>query len=33
VAVNQRQNVFTGKLTPEMLREVLERAKGLAGMS
>lgn len=27
-----QQNTFTGKLTPEMLRDVLERAKGLAGI-
>nr|WP_305852040.1 uracil-DNA glycosylase [Saccharopolyspora sp. ASAGF58] len=27
-----QQNTFTGKLTPEMLREVLEQAKGLAGL-
>ncbi|MCI2420714.1 uracil-DNA glycosylase [Saccharopolyspora sp. K220] len=28
-----QQNTFTGKLTPEMLREVLERAKELAGVA
>nr|WP_017976575.1 uracil-DNA glycosylase [Actinopolyspora halophila] len=28
-----QQNTFTGRLTPEMLREVLERAKELAGVS
>ncbi|WP_407074783.1 uracil-DNA glycosylase [Saccharopolyspora sp. SCSIO 74807] len=27
-----QQNTFTGKLTPAMLREVLEQAKGLAGL-
>ena len=27
-----QQNTFTGKLTPAMLREVLEQAKGLAGV-
>ncbi|GAB2733377.1 hypothetical protein GCM10027174_02560 [Salinifilum aidingensis] len=26
-----QQNTFTGRLTPEMLRGVLERAKELAG--
>jgi uracil-DNA glycosylase len=28
-----QQNVFTGKLTPAMLRGVLERAKALAGLA
>jgi uracil-DNA glycosylase len=31
-ATLSQQNTFTGKLTPAMLRGVLERAKDLAGL-